>query len=112
MVQMMNVQLRAIITAALKAVTGDKKNLKTPEQKQFSGWVEDIANFLQISYKNVIYGSKFSQPHIPQQQRKSFMPYPWWPQALPKFEKMPSSINEKNRQTFAQATIGHNSKLC
>jgi len=40
-------QLQAIMTAAIRAVNGDEKNLKTPEQKQFSGRAEDLANFLQ-----------------------------------------------------------------
>jgi len=42
-----DVQLQAIVTAAIRAVNGDEKNLKTPEQKQFSGQAEDLANFLQ-----------------------------------------------------------------
>ena len=42
-----DVQLQVIVTAAIRAVNGDEKNLKTPEQKQFSGWAEDLANFLQ-----------------------------------------------------------------
>ena len=42
-----DVQLQAIITAAIRAANGDEKNLKTPEQKQFSGRAEDLANSLQ-----------------------------------------------------------------
>ena len=42
-----DVQLQAIVTAAIRAVNGDEKNLKTQEQKQFSGRAEDLANFLQ-----------------------------------------------------------------
>jgi len=44
---LMDVQLQAIMTAAIRAVNGDEKNLKTPEQKQFLGRAEDLANFLQ-----------------------------------------------------------------
>ena len=42
-----DVQLQAIVTAAVRAANGDEKNLKTPEQKQFSGRAKDLANFLQ-----------------------------------------------------------------
>jgi len=44
---MTNKQLQMIMMAALRAVNGDKKNIKTPEQKQFSGQAKDLANFLQ-----------------------------------------------------------------
>ena len=30
-------QLQAIVTAAIRAVNGDERNLKTPKQKVFSG---------------------------------------------------------------------------
>src|SRR5438270_5380526 len=40
-------QLQAIVTAAIRAVNGDERNLKTPEQKLFSGQAEDLANFIQ-----------------------------------------------------------------
>ena len=40
-------QLQAIVMAAIRAVNGDERNLKTPEQKPFSGQAEDLANFIQ-----------------------------------------------------------------
>jgi len=40
-------QLQAIMTAAMRTLNRDEKNLKTPEQKQFSGRAEDLASFLQ-----------------------------------------------------------------
>src|SRR6266702_8352478 len=45
--QMTEPQLQAIVTAAIRAVNGDERNLKTPEQKPFSGRAEDLANFVQ-----------------------------------------------------------------
>src|SRR6266568_9162008 len=45
--QMTEPQLQAIVTAAIQAVNGDERNLKTPEQKPFSGQAEDLANFIQ-----------------------------------------------------------------
>jgi len=45
--QMTEPQLQAIVTAAIRAVNGDERNLKTPEQNPFSGQAEDLANFIQ-----------------------------------------------------------------
>ena len=40
-------QLQAIVTAAIRAVNGDERNLKTPKQKPFSGQAKDLTNFIQ-----------------------------------------------------------------
>ncbi len=40
-------QLQAIVMAAIRTANRDEKNLKTPKQKAFSGWAEDLTNFIQ-----------------------------------------------------------------
>src|SRR6266581_5526851 len=44
---MTELQLQAIVMAAIRAVNGDERNLKTHKQKVFSGQAEDLANFIQ-----------------------------------------------------------------
>jgi len=58
-----DVQLQAITTAAIWAVNGDEKNLKTPEQKQFSGQAKDLANFLQeCDLRFTVFPTTYSTP--------------------------------------------------
>jgi len=102
-----DIQLQAIMTAAIQAVNGDEKNLK-PQNRNSSLYELKTS---QTSCKNAISGSQSSQLPILVQQRRSSMPYHWL-LTLPKCGKMPSSMIAKEKTTFAQETIVHNSKHC
>ena len=101
-----NVQLQAIMTAAMQAV--NEKNLKTPEQKQFSGQAKDLANFLQecdLWFK--VFPTTYSNA-----MKKVFYALSLMTTGTAKVWKN-TFINEwKGQNDLCQAMTGHSSKHC
>ncbi len=68
---MTELQLQAIVMAAIRAVNGDERNLKPPNKKCSLAKPKT----LQTLYKNANLGSKFTLPHTPMQSKRCSTPF-------------------------------------